>query len=382
MFKYTKMVCKAGNTLIKSHHRIKKYARHPEKYSNEERFNYIRDFLLKLNDKALHGYFIVNGLQNVPEGQVLFTPNHTSNADPITMLITSDRPISILAKKEIQKMPYVRSVSKALKCNFIDRYNLRSEIKTFKAVDKLLTENKDLSYVIFPEGTRSTGPDFNVNTFHPGSFKVAVKKQLPIVPVCIYLSARAVNVNYSYKVYPIQVSYLKPLFYEDYKDMTVNELASYVQELVEDELVHLKEKDPQLVSELNNYSLKKTNKVLLRKTKKPKHPSEKKIEKNNKKYSKEEKKLKLQEEKNKLKQEKLQAKIELKQNKNKVSTKNKLITVKENESSLKRLEEVNLKNEKVIEKVNQRYQEIEDRINQKEEEFCLELDRIYSKPSK
>lgn len=382
MFKYSKMVLKAGNTLIKSHHRIKKYARHPEKYSNEERFNYIRDFLLKLNDKALHGYFIVNGLQNVPDGQVLFTPNHTSNADPITMLITSDRPISILAKKEIQTMPYVRSVSKALKCNFIDRYNLRSEIKTFKAVDKLLSENKDLSYVIFPEGTRSTGPDFNLNTFHPGSFKVAVKKQLPIVPVCIYLSARAVNVNYSYKVYPIQVSYLNPILYEDYKDMTINELASYVQELIEDELVILKEKDPLLVSELNNYSLKKTNKVLLKKTSKPKHPSEKKIEKNNKKYSKEEKKLKIQEEKKKEKQEKLQAKIDKKENKSKVNKTDKLITIKENDSSLKKLEEVNTKNEKILEQVNQRYQEIQDRINKKEEEFALELDKIYSPSSR
>ena len=39
--------------------------------------------------------------------------------------------------------------------------------------------------VIFPEGTRAKGPDYELGEFHHGSFKLATKAKVPIVPVTI-----------------------------------------------------------------------------------------------------------------------------------------------------------------------------------------------------
>lgn len=279
MLKYIKMFSKSCHTLAGTHRRIKRYAKSPDSFPVEQRFADVRELLLKVNEQSLRGYYIVNGLENVPQGQVIFTPNHTSNADPIAMIITSDRPIALVAKKEVAHMPYVGSINKAMSGTFIDRDDLREEIKSFKQIDETLKKYPTLSYVIFPEGTRSKGPRFNLGDFHSGSFKIAVRNKLPIVPVCIYLTDRIVNQNYHYTQYPIQVTYLKPLTYDDYKDMTMNEIASYVKDAVEKELVVQKEKDREYVKSLNGLTDKQVDKVLIAKPSKDNGNEAKKLAK-------------------------------------------------------------------------------------------------------
>jgi len=207
--------------------------------------------------------FIVSGKENIPEGQVLFTPNHVSNADPIAMLALQDKPIAFLAKKEVIKMPVIGKVVKTVGGRFIDRFDLRSEVKVFRQIDKDLQNHPDLSYVVFPEGTRTQPPLYEVGTFHAGTFNIAVKRSMPIVPVCMYFTDRVLNTNYHYKVYPIQVRYLKPIMPEEYENMTTAEIAQKVQKEIALNVEEMKTLDRDLVKKLNHYSDEKTNKVLM-----------------------------------------------------------------------------------------------------------------------
>ena len=53
------------------------------------------------------------------------------------------------------------------------------------------------------------------------------------------------------KYYPIQFSFLKPIPYEEYKDMKTKDLAAYVENLVREEHKRLLANEPKLIKELN-----------------------------------------------------------------------------------------------------------------------------------
>ena len=90
---------------------------------------------------------------------------------------------------------------------------------------------KGRNYLIFAEGTRSKNGNA-VGTFKGGSFKSATKAQCPIVPVALIDSFKPFDTN-SAKPVTVQVHFLKPLEYEEYKDMKTTEIASLVQERIQ-----------------------------------------------------------------------------------------------------------------------------------------------------
>ena len=101
---------------------------------------------------------------------------------------------------------------------------MRSQVKSIKAVADEVKSGR--IYIIFPEG----GYYHNRNTvqeFLPGAFKAAMMAKSPIVPVAIVDSYRAFGINILKKI-TTQVHYLKPLYYEDYKDMKSKEISDYV----------------------------------------------------------------------------------------------------------------------------------------------------------
>ena len=65
-----------------------------------------------------------------------------------------------------------------------------------------------------------------------GSFKSATKSQCPIVPVALINSYQAFDTN-SIKRLTVQVHFLRPLYYEEYKDMKSTEIAAEVKRRIE-----------------------------------------------------------------------------------------------------------------------------------------------------
>ncbi len=263
IFKWIRMVLTGGPTIVWGSHHCKKFNKHKEKYSIKERCAYANKLGVKLARRPFRTKFIITGEEYIKQtpGQVLFVSNHVSAIDPILFIAFSDRPVSFLGKNSILKMPFVGNILKSIDGSFIDREDLRSEIKVFREIHNLLKAQPDLSYCVFPEGTRAKGPDFKMADFKGGSFKIATRLDLPIIPVATWLNERPMDPHYHYHKYPIQIAYCKPILPEEYEKMTTGQIAAIAEERIKEKLAELKANDLSLIIELNHYKEEKAKKV-------------------------------------------------------------------------------------------------------------------------
>ncbi len=132
--------------------------------------------------EKFHVTLNVSGLENVPEGSVLFVSNHQGYADiPIFFAAMPAKQMGFIAKTSLGKIPVFGEWIRDIRSIFIEREDTRSSIKTFEEGISLLKQG--FSLVIFPEGTRSKGP--HMGEFKKGSLRLAVKSGVPVVPVTI-----------------------------------------------------------------------------------------------------------------------------------------------------------------------------------------------------
>lgn len=123
----------------------------------------------------------IKGIENIPEGNCVFVLNHQGIFDGFLVLAYIEKNISLIGKKEIKKIPLVSSWLKEINTIFIDRKNLKESVKSiYKGIDMI---NKGYSIIIFPEGTRSQGSF--MNEFKKGSLRLALKTNVPIVPITL-----------------------------------------------------------------------------------------------------------------------------------------------------------------------------------------------------
>jgi 1-acyl-sn-glycerol-3-phosphate acyltransferase len=90
------------------------------------------------------------------------------------------------------------------------------------------------NFVIFPEGTRSKNGNV-IGEFKGGSFKPATKNKCPIIPVALIDSFKPFDTN-SIKPVTVQVHFMEPMLYEEYKDMKTVEIASIVQNRIQEKI--------------------------------------------------------------------------------------------------------------------------------------------------
>ncbi|WP_291578572.1 lysophospholipid acyltransferase family protein [Clostridium sp. UBA6640] len=134
----------------------------------------------------------VIGQENIPEHiPVVFMSNHQSNFDIALFMSYVDKPKGYIAKVEMEKVPLIRTWMKYMNCVFMDRSNLRKSAQAIIEGVQILKEGHSL--VIFPEGTRSKSDI--IGEFKAGSFKLATKAKVPIVPVTIQGSYKLMEQN-------------------------------------------------------------------------------------------------------------------------------------------------------------------------------------------
>lgn len=130
---------------------------------------------------------IVKGRENIPDDKaVLYVGNHRSFFDIVLTYPLVKGPTGYVAKKEMEKVPLLSIWMKDLHCLFLDRDNIKEGMKTIlAAIEKA---KSGISICIFPEGTRNKTADTFL-PFHEGSFKIAEKSGVPIIPMTIVNSA-------------------------------------------------------------------------------------------------------------------------------------------------------------------------------------------------
>lgn len=217
------------------------------KRTYEEYFFYQQKMIRKAFDRGLKIDFRITGEENLPhDTNYLLVSNHQSNLDPVIFLATSKKPLAFITKKENYDFALLKPILEASVCVPMDRNNLRSEVKTMMETEKIMKEKK-LSFCIYPEGTRSREDEHPVHEFKPGALKPAYRCQVPIVPVAVYGTFRALDKKFIMKGYPIQMHILKPIDPSEYASTPTTVMAKRLEEEIRAEVGREKEEDRKLM---------------------------------------------------------------------------------------------------------------------------------------
>ena len=111
----------------------------------------------------------------------VFVCNHVSNIDPPALFLVLPR-IAVILKRELRRIPLLGYVMELGGFIYVDRRARGSRREALEQA--VVTLQKGISLLIFPEGTRS--PDGRLLPFRPGPFTMAIEAQKPIVPITVH----------------------------------------------------------------------------------------------------------------------------------------------------------------------------------------------------
>jgi 1-acyl-sn-glycerol-3-phosphate acyltransferase len=143
----------------------------------------IARFLLFTTGTRLH----IEGLENIPRDRpYCYIGNHQAYADILTMMAATPEAIGFIAKDNLKYVPVIRTWMVYLGCYFLKRDSLKDGMRAILyGADRV---KQGYPMVIFPEGTRSKGPD--MLPFRKGGVKLATKSKALAVPVSTFGSYR------------------------------------------------------------------------------------------------------------------------------------------------------------------------------------------------
>lgn len=209
------------------------YARHPEKYSELDKYQLAQIVMDKVR-KTARTSTVYYGKENLPKqsGYIMYS-NHQGKYDALGILLGHDRTCSVLMDKKRSNMFIAKQFIDMLGGQRIDRNSPKQQIRAINNIAEEVKQGRN--YLIFPEGGYGKKTDNSVDDFKYGCFISAVKAKCPVVPVAILDSYKPFGLN-SLKKVTTTVVYLPPISYEEYEGMKAVELCAMVRQRIADEI--------------------------------------------------------------------------------------------------------------------------------------------------
>ena len=219
-------------------HNINHYTK--DKYSEIKRYEIAKKNLTKIF-KAGKINVISTFEEDLPSdtGYIMYA-NHQGKADTIAIILSHEAPCTVVIDKAVCTNFFLNSFLDLIKAKKLDKEDPRSAIKLFKEVEEEIT-NDSRRYIIFPEGKHDNNGN-NLQEFMTGSMGVAFKTKCPIIPVCLYDTYKVYEVPDTKKV-TCEVHFLKPIYYDEYKELRKNELSLLIRNKIETKLNELKNRN-------------------------------------------------------------------------------------------------------------------------------------------
>ncbi len=132
-----------------------------------------------------------------PEQTYVYCPNHTSYLDIMMSYIAIPQYFSFVGKAALEKIPLFGIFFKRKMDISIKRESLKASFSAIETAGSYLDQGISIS--IFPEGTISGRAPHLLN-FKNGPFKLAISRQVPIVPIVFHNN---------YKILPHEKDYFR-----------------------------------------------------------------------------------------------------------------------------------------------------------------------------
>ena len=214
------------------------YASHVDKYTEEQRYSMLKKIVYRAN---WGGKITIDahGVENIPkENGFIFYPNHQGLYDVLAILDACPVPFSVVMKKELQNIQFLKQVFACMKAIAMDREDVKQSMQVILTVAKEVKQGRN--FLIFAEGTRSRKGN-HLLEFKGGSFKAATKAKCPIVPIALIDSYKAFDTG-SVEKMTVHIHFLPPIYYEEYKDFKTTEIAGEVKNRIEKVINEFEEK--------------------------------------------------------------------------------------------------------------------------------------------
>lgn len=206
-------------------------AKHKDRYTFEQRYAYAQKVINYMKDTG-RIKTEVYGEENLPkEGGYVMFPNHQGKYDALGIIYAHKKPCTFVMDKRKSYTFLVREIVNLIEAKRIVIDDVRQGLTI---INQMTTEvKKGRRYIIFSEGGYSNNHN-KVQEFKPGSFKSAMRAQAPIVPVCLIDSYKVFYGPIFWKPVTTKVIFMKPLYYDEYKDMKSPEIAKLVRQRIID----------------------------------------------------------------------------------------------------------------------------------------------------
>jgi fatty-acyl-CoA synthase len=130
----------------------------------------------------------VEGLEHLPERRAaIVAANHSSYLDALVLLAHLPRDVSIVAKREVLRWPIVGTFVRKARYPTVDRWEFRRSVADSRAIARRLGTGE--AVLFFPEGTFVSAA--GLRPFRLGAFEIAGETDIPVVPVAIAGTRRA-----------------------------------------------------------------------------------------------------------------------------------------------------------------------------------------------
>jgi 1-acyl-sn-glycerol-3-phosphate acyltransferase len=130
----------------------------------------------------------VEGAERLPRARAyILVANHASYADPIVLMAALPARVAFIAKAELRKLWVMRRLLGAIGTRFVERFDAARGIEDTRALAEAARGGESLAF--FPEGTFVREP--GVLAFRMGAFVLAAQQNLPVVPVAILGTRKA-----------------------------------------------------------------------------------------------------------------------------------------------------------------------------------------------
>ena len=129
------------------------------------------------------------GMDRLPAGPCIVVANHASYLDgPLLVAVLPPR-FGFVIKKEASRIPLAGTLLRRLGHHFVDRTNRHEGASDARRILRAVSQGESVAF--FPEGT--FGVETGVARFHTGAFVTAVRAGVPVAPVVIRGTRRALR---------------------------------------------------------------------------------------------------------------------------------------------------------------------------------------------